>query len=90
MSMLNELTEAVKVNTSLIGSAIQAFNGIADRMEAAHNAKDDAAITALIEEIRASDAALAAAVAANTPAEPVAEMPAIVESAPATEEQPGA
>jgi len=59
------LTAQVKANTEVIESAIVLINGIADRIEEA--GIDPAKLTALTDELRAKDAALAEAVTANTP-----------------------
>lgn len=63
---LDQLTVQVHSNTDVVQSAITLINGIAARISAAGT--DPAALSALTTELNAQDAALAAAVAANTPA----------------------
>ena len=63
---LDRLTQQVKANNDLLDSATTLINGIADRIVAAGT--DQAALTALADELKAKDEQLAAAVAANTPA----------------------
>lgn len=62
--------------TSVVDSAVAAFNGIAGRIEAAvaaSDAGDNTKLTELAGSVRAQADSLAAAVAANTPAaEPTA------------------
>lgn len=60
-----ELTAAVAENASVIDSAIQAFNGLLDRLEG--SADDPDQIRAEIAAMRAKTAELGAAVA-NVPA----------------------
>ncbi len=62
---MDDLAAQVHANTDVANSAVALINGIADRIAAA--AGDPAAVTALADELRASDAALAASVVANTP-----------------------
>ena len=68
MSELTDLQAQVAQNTAVEQSAIVLIQGIADRIEAART--DPAALQALTQELRSMDEALAAAVAANTPAAP--------------------
>lgn len=59
--------------TSVVDSAVAAFNGIAARIDAAvaaSDAGDNTKLTELAGSVRAQADALAAAVAANTPAAP--------------------
>ncbi len=65
---LDDLTAQVKANADLEASAVTLINGLADQIKAA--ADDPAKIAALADQIKASSAPLAAAVAANTPAAP--------------------
>lgn len=71
MQGIASLTAQVSQNTTVIGSAktlIEGFNKrLNDAIEAAQTG-DNSALLALSAEIKASDDALAAAVAANTPA----------------------
>jgi hypothetical protein len=70
---MDDLRAAVTANTSLLASAKALIVGIADRIKAAGT--DPAALDALTQELKASDADLAQAVAANTPAAPPAAAP---------------
>lgn len=65
---MDALTAQVTANTAVLQSAVTLINGIADRIAAA--GVDPAKLTALTDELRQQDDALAAAVAANTPAAP--------------------
>lgn len=65
MSAMDDLKAQVAANTSVVKSAIVLINGIADRIAAA--GADPAALAALTDSLKNDDAALAAAVAANTP-----------------------
>lgn len=65
---LDALTAQVKANSSLLDSATTLINGIAARITAAGT--DPVALKALTDELKAKDDALAAAIAANTPAAP--------------------
>lgn len=70
-SKLEDLTADVSAETTVVNSAITLLGGIAARIDAAvaaARAGDDAALTALSGEVRSETQALAAAVAANTPA----------------------
>lgn len=65
---LQALTDEVAANTAIEKSAITLIQGLATQIE---ESKDDpAALDALVVSLRANDADLAAAVAANTPAAP--------------------
>lgn len=63
---LDSLTNQVASNTSVVESAITLINGIAARITAA--GADPAKLAALTASLKSEDDALAAAVAANTPA----------------------
>lgn len=63
------LVSAVAANTSVVESALTLIQGLAGKLQVAVN--DPAAVQALIDQLNAEDAKLAAAVAANTPAAPV-------------------
>jgi len=65
---LDALTQAVADDTSVDQSAITLINGLAAKIDAAKN--DPAALTALSAQLKQNSSALAAAVAANTPAAP--------------------
>ncbi len=67
---LDDLAAQVKANSDLLDSATTLINGIADRITAA--GVDPAKLSALTNELKAKDDALAAAVTANTPAAPTA------------------
>lgn len=72
-SKLEELQAAVAAETTVVNSAITLLNGISQRIAdavAAARAGDDAALTVLAGDIATETAALAAAVAANTPGQP--------------------
>jgi hypothetical protein len=63
---LDDLTMQVQANTDLEQSTIVLINGLAAQILAA--AQDPTKIIALSTQLKASAAALAAAIAANTPA----------------------
>lgn len=68
---LDDLKADVAAETSVVNSAITLLGGIAARIDAAVTAAragDDQALSALSTEVKAETAALAEAVAANTPA----------------------
>lgn len=65
MADLTDLQAQVASNTTVIESAIVLINGIAARIDAA--GVDPVALKALSDSLKASDDALSAAVAANTP-----------------------
>lgn len=77
MSAINDLELAVAENTSVDSSAIALIEGLAAKIDAL--GINDARLKALSDNLKASSAALAAAVVANTEVEPV------VTSAPAEE-----
>lgn len=62
---LDNLTTQVQTNNDLLDSAITLIDGIADRITAA--GIDPAKLASLTADLKAKDAALAAAVLANTP-----------------------
>lgn len=72
-STLDALTAQVHANTSVIQSANLLINGIAQRI--ADAGVDLAKLQALTDELKAQDASLSSAVAANTPAAPAAPPP---------------
>lgn len=70
---LDDLTAQVEENTEVEGSAVALINGIAAQLtalaaELANVGVDNSKVTALAAQLRSSADALAAAVAANTPA----------------------
>ncbi len=65
---MDALVAQVHANSDLLDAATVMINGIADRIAAA--GVDPAALQALTDELRAKDATLADAVAANTPVVP--------------------
>ena len=67
MATIDELTNQVTANTTVIESAIALIDGIAARIDAA--GVDPVKLAALRDELKAKDDALAAAVSANTPAQ---------------------
>lgn len=68
MADLTALTAQVATNTSVVSSALTLIQGLAAQLAAAGT--DPAALAALQAQLATSDTALAAAVAANTPAAP--------------------
>lgn len=67
-TVLEDLKAQVDVNAEVEASAVQLIQNIAEKLAAAGT--DPVALAALKDELSASAAALAAAVAANTPAAP--------------------
>ena len=65
---LTELRAAVAENTAVDQSAIQLLTTLLDEVESLKG--DPAAIQALVDDLRASNVTLGAAVAAGTPADP--------------------
>lgn len=63
---IDDLTNQVTENVTVEGSAIVLINGFAARLEAAGT--DPVKLTQLKNDLKTSASALAAAVAANTPA----------------------
>lgn len=70
MSAIDDLTAQVAANKTVVDSALVLIQGIAARITAAGT--DPAALAALTDSLKSEDDALAAAVAANTPAPPAA------------------
>ena len=70
MSAIDDLSAQVSANTTVVGSALTLIQGLAAQLAAAGT--DPAKLAALQASLKASDDALAAAVAANTPAAPPA------------------
>lgn len=68
MTAIEQLTADVAANGVVIDSAVQLITGIKAQLDAAIAAGDPAALTALSAQLESESAALAAAVAANTPA----------------------
>lgn len=84
---LTELRAAVAENTAVDQSAIQLLNTLLDEVESLKG--DPAAIQALVDDIRASNDTLGAAVAAGTPADPAPTPdPVPEEPTPAPEPEP--
>ena len=77
---LEELQKQVAENTNLEQSAIQLIEGIADQLEAAKD--DPEKIAELTASLKGTATALAAAIAENTPIEPVPEPEPEPEPAP--------
>ena len=65
MAALDDLTAAVAANTTVTGSALTLIQGLAAQLAAAGT--DPVKLAALAAQLKSSDDALAAAVAANTP-----------------------
>jgi hypothetical protein len=70
MATLTDLQTQVAANTDVINSAIALIQGLKGQLDAAIASGDPAQLQALSDALGSSDAALAAAVAANTPAAP--------------------
>lgn len=73
MAKIDDLTVQVAANTTVIESALTLIQGFSARLDAAiaeAKAGNDAALTTLAADLKSEDDALAAAVAANTPAGP--------------------
>jgi hypothetical protein len=68
MASLLDLEAAVTENTTLDGSIIELVNGLAVQIDALKT--DPVKLAALATSLRASSAAISAAILANTPAEP--------------------
>lgn len=68
MADLTALTASVAANTTVVGSALTLIRGLSAQLAAAGT--DPVALAALKTQLDTTDAALAAAVAANTPAAP--------------------
>jgi outer membrane murein-binding lipoprotein Lpp len=66
---LDELTAKVTANSAVVDSAVELLNGLKERLDAAIASGDPAELEALSASLGADTAELAAAVAANTPAE---------------------
>lgn len=81
---LEAITSAVESNTTVDESAIVLLNQIAGQLEAFKN--DPIEIQALADQLNGESQKLAAAVAANTPAE--ADTPPPVDNPPAVEPPP--
>lgn len=68
MADLTALTAQVQANTTVVGSALTLIQGLAQQL--ADAGTDPVKLQALQDQLKASDDALAQAVAANTPAPP--------------------
>jgi hypothetical protein len=68
MSALDTLKSQVAANTTVIGSAVTLIQGLKAKLDEAIASGDPAALQALSDELATQDAALAQAVADNTPA----------------------
>ena len=66
---LEDLTAKVAANSAVVDSAVELLNGLKERLDAAIASGDPAELEALSASLGADTAELAAAVAANTPAE---------------------
>jgi len=69
-AQLTALTAQVTANTNLEASAVQMIQGIAAQIAAAAASNDTNALPALTAQLNTSATALAAAIQANTPAQP--------------------
>jgi ABC-type transporter Mla subunit MlaD len=77
---LTDLQTAVDQNSSVVGSAVAAFHGLADLIKTAAGSSDDAAVEALAQKLHESADLLAAAIvnvpsATGTGTPPPAETP---------------
>lgn len=72
---LDNLTNEVAENTSTVQSAITLLNGLKTKLDEAIASNDMSQVQALSDQLSGNTDALAAAVAANTPAEPPTEEP---------------
>ena len=76
MATIQDLVNEVAATKSVQESAAMAIAGLVAQLEAARADDDPEAFDAAIADLKASSAALAAAIPANTPAEvPVVEVP---------------
>jgi ATP/maltotriose-dependent transcriptional regulator MalT len=71
MANVADLRAQVAANTQVVQSALTLVQGLVAQLEAAKT--DPVALDQVIADLKASDTALAAAVAANTPAAPAPE-----------------
>ncbi len=76
MATLDDLKAQVIENSSVVNSAMVLIDGLAVRLQAVAN--DPAKLQALIDELKASDTALADAIAKNTVANQEASEPVAV------------
>lgn len=72
MATIDDITAAVAAETSIVQSAALLLASLHDQLTAALATADPAKIQAVVDQIGVNSAALAAAVAANTPAAPAA------------------
>ena len=70
MALLDPLTAEVANDTTVEASVLTLINGLAAQIAA--NTVNPVALQALVTQLQTNDAAIAAAVVANTPATPVA------------------
>jgi len=70
IQQLQTLTDQVTVNNGLVASAVQLIGGLAAQIEASKT--DPVALQSLADSLKQNDDALAAALLANTPAQPPA------------------
>ncbi len=70
MATLAELQAKIEANNNLTDSAVTMIQGLAAKLEEIKN--DPVAIDALIASLNENNAELAAAISANTPADPTA------------------
>ena len=72
MATIADLVNEVSAVKDVEAAAVVAIQGLIAKVEAAQASADPAALDAAISELKASSDALAAAIPANTPAEPTA------------------
>lgn len=76
MQQLIDLQAQVAATNTIEASAVVLLQGLKTQLDAAIASNDPAALTALSDSLGTSNAALAAAITANTPAAPPAPAPA--------------
>lgn len=70
-AQLDELKEAVRVETDTARACVILIKGLTAKLEEAQTSSDPGALQAVIDEVKATTAELAAAVPANTAADAV-------------------
>jgi hypothetical protein len=82
MQEFEDLKAAVAAETEVTQAAVTLIDGLAAKLDALKDAPTSEAVQALVDELNADKAVLAAAVAANTPAAPEAAPEPAAEEAP--------
>jgi hypothetical protein len=88
MQAIDDLTAQVTANNTVIGAALVLINGIAAQITAAGT--NGPALANLTAQLKSQDEALAAAIAANTAAAPIASVPPSPAVTAAVQAVPGA